>query len=298
MGNRTPLLIVTVLLSLHLFLPTAFAAVEEGFGILYGVDHSFGFNAPKGWVLDNKVAVSQGLHAVFYPKGQTWGKSPVIIYARARSKDSVLVTVDRIVNDTLNDFRKDSPEIKATPSGVISLPDGKQGRIYHYTGDRWGNFEAAAYFEEKKTINFFVLSARNEKAFKQALPAFEQLTKSYMYMGDAPQVEQKKEVSIKGPPELFEITTACDSKRLCAIEDALGDGEEYLMDYDYSLNLMFEKNALTEISLTGSQLPEEVQNCIIDRFKKTAKFTAPAKGIVPIEVSFPVMVTPKASGSS
>ncbi len=297
MGKLKSVFIFTALLSMFLSAQTGFAATDDRFGILYGVDHAFQFEAPEGWVLDNQVAASKGLYAVFYPKGQTWAMSPVVAYARARSKDSALVTIDYIVNETLKDFRQDSPHINATPAGTVSLKDGRKGKVYHYTGDRWGNYEAAVYFEEKKTVNFFVLSAHNEDAFKESLAAFEQLAKSYKFMGDAPIIEKNKEVDVKGPPELFEITTACDSKKLAAIEAALGKGEEQIVTYDYTLYLLFKNNELKDISITGGDFTDEVRRCIIGKFKQTFKYTAPAKGVVPIEVSFPAKITPKNVGA-
>ena len=58
-------------------------------GFFYKDSIAFIFTAPDGWLLDNYSAVNQGLPAVFYPIGQTWKDSPVIMYARARkiSKD-------------------------------------------------------------------------------------------------------------------------------------------------------------------------------------------------------------------
>src|SRR5271154_2921019 len=55
-------------------------------GLVYGKNHAFWVVAPKGWVLDNQAGVDQGLYAVFYPKGSSWKKSPVVMYANTTFK--------------------------------------------------------------------------------------------------------------------------------------------------------------------------------------------------------------------
>ena len=66
------------------------------------------------------------------------------------------------------------------------------GKIYYYTGDQWGNFEAAGYIEEKKTINFVVLSARNKVAFESSLDAFRSILRSYIFISDKVEIEKSK----------------------------------------------------------------------------------------------------------
>ena len=50
---------------------------------------------------------------------------------------------------------------------------------------------------EDKTINFVVLNSRDEKLFKDALPAFEELAKSYLFVGD--KLDIQKPASEKRP---------------------------------------------------------------------------------------------------
>jgi len=72
----SPVLVFCLLLS------TSFGnIIEEGNGIVYGSDYAFGLTAPKGWMLDNESGVSQGMHAVFYPKGGSWKGSTIVAYA-------------------------------------------------------------------------------------------------------------------------------------------------------------------------------------------------------------------------
>ncbi len=166
---------------------SAGAASMEGMGILHGEDHAFALIAPEGWVVDNRSGVSQGLHAVFYPKDQTWTQSPVIAYARARTKKGTVRSVADQVRQTVDRFseRSDTP-VKAFLEKIIPLENGRTAEVYHFTGDRYGSFEAVAYIDEAKTINFVVLSARDKPTFENALPIFEDLVKSYMVLGDDP----------------------------------------------------------------------------------------------------------------
>jgi hypothetical protein len=53
---------------------------ENHIGALHGEDHVYTLQAPKGWILDNQSGTGQGLHAVFYKVGGSWGKSPVVMY--------------------------------------------------------------------------------------------------------------------------------------------------------------------------------------------------------------------------
>src|ERR1017187_9021755 len=56
-------------------------------GLIYGKNHAYWLTAPKGWILDNKSGVSQGLFAVFYPQGSSWAKSSVVMYTNTSSKE-------------------------------------------------------------------------------------------------------------------------------------------------------------------------------------------------------------------
>lgn len=182
----------TVCLSLFVTLVLAFecsfaSITEEGVGIVYGADHAFSLKAPKGWMLDNESGVSQGVHAVFFPKGGSWKDSVVVAYARARPKTGKIVTADDAAKFVVEDFHANgSPKYQGKRIKTIKCDSGREAVIYHFSGDQWGNSEAVAYYVETKTINFITLTSRDRNAFENALPAFEQLTASYTFMGDAP----------------------------------------------------------------------------------------------------------------
>ncbi len=157
---------------------------NNGEGTLYGEGYSFKFKAPKGWILDTKSASEQGMHAVFYPENETWKDSPIIAYARSYGKDEVK-TIEQLVEKNITGFRQNgSPDSKAKKIKEIKIDENKTAVIYHYTGDQWGNLEAVGYIEEKNSINYFVLNARNKVVFDNSLEALEELVKSYKLVLD------------------------------------------------------------------------------------------------------------------
>lgn len=151
--------------------PTAFSSIsEEGGGIFYGRDHAFSFQAPPGWVLDNESGVGQGLHAVFYKAGHAWRDATAIAYARAATKDEVIQDIPSLVQFNVDRFHENgSPNYKARFIKEIQTSDGKRtAHIFFFHGDSWGNYEAAGYVKETKTINFIILSSRTEAAFEES----------------------------------------------------------------------------------------------------------------------------------
>jgi hypothetical protein len=154
-----------------------------------------------GWVLDNESGVKQGIHAAFFPKGGTWADSKVVAYARVRQKKDGKPGVEQQVAETITQFKEGgSPKYEGKKVKTVKTESGREGEIYHFSGDKWGNFEAVAYFTEDKTINFIVMSVRDEKTFNDALPAFEELAKSYLFIGEKVTV-QKDAPAEKKPNE-------------------------------------------------------------------------------------------------
>ena len=102
-------------------------------------------------------------------------------------------TIKAFVNETLESFKKYSPNITVRLFKVIKTEAECEAEVYLYKGDKWGNKELVAYYLEKKTINFFVLSARTEFAFNKATQPFLDLAKSYVFITDQVQIEESKE---------------------------------------------------------------------------------------------------------
>ncbi|MDA1324344.1 MAG: hypothetical protein O3C34_06335 [Proteobacteria bacterium] len=88
--------------------------IEGGRGMLFGADHAFAVTAKSGWVLDNQSGANRGLHMIFYPKGETWSKSPVFIYGRA-TPTSEAANVKTKVARTVNEFHINGSPNRAYP---------------------------------------------------------------------------------------------------------------------------------------------------------------------------------------
>ena len=169
-----------ILLTIFSSYGSAFASITEmGNGMLFGHDHAFSFTAKRGWVLDNESGINQGLHMVFYPAGETWSNSPVIIYGRTVSKSQV-PTIKSQVEKTVKEFHlNNSPNYKASKQQSIKLDNGKFIEVYFFEGDQWGNYEAAGYIEEKDTINFLIYNARQKNTFDSHIESFKETLASY-----------------------------------------------------------------------------------------------------------------------
>jgi len=153
---------------------------DGGGGIVYGSNHAFIISAPKGWVLDNSSGVSQGLYAVFYPKGGSWEQSPAVMFANTasrKSKDNETVT--KLIEYDSNQFKSNHPEVKI--GDLLSLRTKKEKsaivKTFAYT-----QYEAVAYIEEETIIAMIVLTTRTEEQFNNALPAFRELVSSYLFI--------------------------------------------------------------------------------------------------------------------
>src|SRR6266403_1070303 len=127
---------------------TVFAEqIIEGYSVVRGKDFAFEIKAPRRWVLDNEAAKDQGLNLVFYPTGTTWDTSKAVIYVRVRSNAPTIRNIQDQVNDTLRNLRNTgSPNAAAKYMKTLTTQDASQAQIYYFTGDKFGNFEAFAYF--------------------------------------------------------------------------------------------------------------------------------------------------------
>lgn len=162
---------------------------EMNSGILYGPNFSYTLSAPKGWILDNESGVSQGLSAVFYPKGSSWSKGQTVAYTRVVKKNDQLTVSDIIIAD-INDFKSESPALKVEDAKAIDLGKGKTAIIKYFSNDSHGNHEALAYIDEAKSVVMIVLTARAKQDFDSSLGAFQGLVGSYFFITDKVNIQR------------------------------------------------------------------------------------------------------------
>lgn len=209
---------------------------EGGRGMLFGADHAFTVTATSGWVLDNQSGIKQGLHMIFYPKGETWSKSPVIVYGQSTSTTDA-ASVKSQVERTVSDFRKNgSPNYSSEAQAQIPLPNGKKADLYFFSGDQWGNYEAAAYFQETDTVNYLVFNSRTKENFEKYIVDFQKIVSSYQNVykpsavttGDKLESLKRESSSILAKPggKEYEATAVKAVGQVMA--DAMSDCTSYL----------------------------------------------------------------------
>ena len=153
-------------------------------GMMHGPGHAYLIEAPEGWVLDTQVGRSMGLYAVFYREGETWRDAEAFMYVNTAAPDrGDSAHAEAVARRDSLKFVTDNPLIMITEADPILLQNGNHAIVRHFTGDVYGNYEAAVYVPEKTITPIFILSARSLIAFEEALPAFEQLVRSYKWLG-------------------------------------------------------------------------------------------------------------------
>lgn len=162
----------TVLLPLITSL--VFPQHQAGGGIVYGDEIAVLVSAPNGWVLDNISGRSQGLHAVFYPVDSSWSKSDAVMYvdiAKLANGQNIM----QFIEDDVQRFRKRFSNLNVEAQSNLFTLNAQKVEVRHFTGDEWGNHECVGYAKYKRSVAIYVLSARNAREFKAALPAFNKL---------------------------------------------------------------------------------------------------------------------------
>jgi hypothetical protein len=152
-------------------------------GMVFGQNHLFTVQAPVGWDIEVKGegASPDAIPTVFYPRGSSFGESSAVLYVNTASRPRQQKLEEFIARD-LEGLRKDSPDVKVEKGQPIETADGKRAEVRRLTSDRWGNFESLAFVAEDAVFVTFVLTARTEAAYRGALPAFEDLVRSYRFL--------------------------------------------------------------------------------------------------------------------
>ncbi len=151
-------------------------------GMIYGKNHAFFLDPPKGWVLDNSAGVSQGSQAVFYPIGGSWQNSSVVMYANVMDKEEETYnTFEKAIAYDISQFKERDSSVKIRDSSAIVLGNNKQAIVKTFF---YSNYDAVAYIDESKVVVILVLSARTEAQFKNSYFDFKELVKSYGFFTD------------------------------------------------------------------------------------------------------------------
>jgi hypothetical protein len=121
--------------------------------LMYGPDHLFAIKAPLDWAVDIATAQQLGLHAVMYPRGSSWREAPATMYTNFIHKDKNLPSLEKIIANDIDSYRKESPNIVIEDGEKLPIADGKeQIAVKRFHGDRGGNYEAVATLTKVRSL--------------------------------------------------------------------------------------------------------------------------------------------------
>src|SRR5207247_8396189 len=170
---------VAIISALAMVCSSASAQTGAG-GFVYGKDHAYFLEAPKGWVMDSGDAAKENVGAVFHPASAHWPESGVIIYTDFYKKKKGLETPSDAIRNDVALFKKEGSVIQpAKKRSLKSDLGGLVSEVYHFGPDRRGQYDARAYFSYKGYIDYFVLTACDKATFDRSLAAFEHVVRSY-----------------------------------------------------------------------------------------------------------------------
>jgi hypothetical protein len=172
------------------------SAYEEGEGgILYGKGWAFLISAPKGWVMDEQATLMGGqANVAFYRRGQSWAKSPAVMYGnvipKIKGEDD---TLEKVVRGDVEQTKERDPKMKAAAGEPLTTVDGRKAVVYTFSGPGTGRSqEQVAYIDTPHFVIMLVLTARSEADYKGALPDFVRLVQSFGFFTGGVQIHQAR----------------------------------------------------------------------------------------------------------
>ncbi|WP_026686841.1 hypothetical protein [Azovibrio restrictus] len=173
----------TLVIIVSLFFTSSAALAQEGYA--HGADHCYYFEAPHGWVMDNRALASQGVPMVFYPAGTTWASADVAIYTRPSSQARQAADPIRAqVKEVLSMYKAASQRIKAKKAETIATKAGAKGELWAFTGYANGGAELVVYFLGRQTVNYFVAQVPEGADVQQSRRVLVELATSYRESAD------------------------------------------------------------------------------------------------------------------
>ncbi|MDO4694201.1 MAG: hypothetical protein Q4A62_06190 [Eikenella sp.] len=150
-------------------------------GYVYGSDHCYGFEAPAGWRMDNRLLARHGVGMAFLPLQE--GVLPgVLLYTRSAARTDGMSSEEAIknqVNDVLAMYAADGTRIRAERLRTVAARNGVRGELWRFYGHANGREERAVYFPAERTVNFFVAQIPDSKWTADAEAALIKLAVSY-----------------------------------------------------------------------------------------------------------------------
>lgn len=157
------------------------AAAEQNAAIIYSDHGGFMISVPKGWVLDRTTGARMGTCCVLYPQGSSWDQAASVIYPNIAEKQPGQSLADLMSND-VSGFRERFPKMNVADARDLPAGDSQLAKVRFFYGVNQDSYELVAYVDEPQVVALLVLSSRSKEAMGEALPAFRQVLKSYIYM--------------------------------------------------------------------------------------------------------------------
>ncbi len=156
-------------------------APQQNAAIIYSDHGGFMISVPKGWVLDRATGQKMGTCCVLYPQGSSWDQAESVIYPNIAEKQPGQTLPELMANDVAG-FRQRFPKMNVVEAHDLPAGDSQLAKVRFYYGVNQGSYELVAYVDEPQVVALLVLSSRSKEAMGEALPAFREVLKSYVYM--------------------------------------------------------------------------------------------------------------------
>ena len=143
---------------------------------------AFLVQAPPGWILDCKAGKDQGPLTVLYRTGESWGTGAAVMYVSVLTDHQVHPRPDaERIDAEVADWRGRAPDVHVAvlPPLITSRGNGSKAEVRRFQSASEHLFEIAAYVPRSRIMPLLVMTARNPRAFQEALPAFRLLVRSY-----------------------------------------------------------------------------------------------------------------------
>jgi hypothetical protein len=148
-------------------------------GIVYGPKAAYQISAPHGWVLDNYSGRSQGLPCVLYPEGQTWSKSPIIMYAKIASP--VYPNKDGFIKFAIESFKKEDEKFAFRIVKQGKTSEGFNYVVNEYDRPTRSHYEQVIYIQLPDAVAYIVYNTSNPKDRLQHANTVGKVLDSFLY---------------------------------------------------------------------------------------------------------------------
>jgi hypothetical protein len=148
--------------------------------LVYADTVSFFLDAPRGWILDCNAGKDQGPLTVLYRVNESWRTGKAVMYATVLTDSGVPSTLfSKRVDAEVADWRQRVPDARVATLASLPMKGGGKAAVRRFQSPSKQLFEIVAYIPRGRIMPLLTMTARTESAFKDALPAFNRLVRSY-----------------------------------------------------------------------------------------------------------------------